>query len=244
MPNSYCMYKGKLLMGAPYSDSYIGSPHYVITVSKGDGANFNVVVNSASTAPSPNADNRVYAYIDPNFADPICDKLNALQVGLYTSGFPKLDYWQDRSLLDIRRMRPVPYEDASGTRFDINDQINDLLTIDESTPSEQHPYNNGHETQDRTFWRPSGPGEVTVYGFGFLFPTQDGLHETHMNQGNPPGGGHERENGVFQDGALIVRKVDGFAAIFTAFQTQWLPTDARGFPTSGAQPLPKWIDSS
>jgi uncharacterized protein YukJ len=96
---------------------------------------------------------------------------------------------------------PVPYKDATGARFDINDEINDLLTIDENRPSEERPYNNGRDTQDRTFWRPSGPGDVTVHGFGFLFPAQDGLHETHMNQGNPVGGGHERENGTFQDGA-------------------------------------------
>lgn len=242
MQNTYCMYKGKLIAAAPFSDSYIGSPHYVITVSTDKGGTFNIVVNSASTAPGPNGDNRVYSYIDPHFVDPVSDKLTELAPGLYTSGFPKLDYWQDRSLLDIRRMRPVPYEASDGTRFDINDEINELLTIDESSPSEQRPYNNGHETQDRTFWRPSGPGDVIVYGFGFLFqPAQDGLHETHMNQGNPLRGGHDRENGVFQDGAVIVQRTDGFAAIFTAFQTQWLPTDARGFPAAGAKPLPQFI---
>ena len=158
MQNAYCMYKGTLLAGAPFSDAYLGSPHYVITVTDGTGASFNIVVNSASTAPGPGGDDRVYSYIDQQFSDPICDKLTALAPGLYTRGFPKLDYWQDRSLLDIRRMRPVPYEDADGTRFDINDQINDMLTIDITTASEQLPYNNGHQTQDRTFWRPSGPG--------------------------------------------------------------------------------------
>jgi uncharacterized protein YukJ len=241
MRNNYCMFKGKLLFGAPYSDAYGGSPHYVITVGKDDGTSFNIVVNSASTAPTANGDNRVYVSIDSNFVDPICDKLRALAAGLYTSGFPELDYWQDRSLLDIRSMRPVPYEDPTGARFDINHEVNDLLTIDENTASEQRPYNNGQVTRDRTFWRPSGPGEVTVYGFGFLFPTQDGLHETHMNQGNPVGGGHERENGIHQDGAVIVQKADGFAAIFTAFQTQWLPTDFRGFPVPNAKPLPQFI---
>jgi uncharacterized protein YukJ len=207
-------------------------------VDRGDGSTFNIAVNSAATAPTPSGDNRVYSYIDPHFVDPICDKLTALQPGLYISGFPKLDYWQDRSLLDIRRMRPVPYKDPAGARFDINDQIDGLLTIDESTPCEQRPYNNGRETQDRTFWRPSGPG------VGFLFPAQDGLHETDMNQGNPAGGGHERENGVFQNGAMIVQKADGFAAIFTAFQTQWLPTDVRGLPVANAKPLPEFIGLS
>ncbi len=241
MPNTYCMFKGTLIAGAPFKDAYLGSPHYVITVRDGAGTPFNIVVNSASTAATAAGDARVYAYLDLHFDDPICAKLTGLGLGLHTKGFPALDYWQDRSLLDVRRMRPVPYEDADGTRFDINDNIDDLLTIDETTTSQEMPYNNGHLTQDRTFWTPSGPGDVTVYGFGFLFPTHDGLHETHMNQGNPRGGGHDRENGVFQDGAVIVQRGNDFAAIFTAFQTQWLPTDADGRPTKDAKPLPAFI---
>jgi uncharacterized protein YukJ len=163
--------------------------------------------------------------------------------GLYKDGFPRLDYWQDHSLLDLRRMRLVPYKDDDGSRFDINDQVDELLTIDEAAESQTLGFNNGHEIQQRKFWTPQGPGDVIVYGFGFLFePAENGLHETHMNQGNPRDGGHSGENGVFQDGAVIVQKGESFAAMFTAFQSQWLPTDARGRPTPNAKPLTHWID--
>jgi len=237
----YCMFKGKLLRAAPFDDSYPGSPHYVITVS-GDGEKpFNIVVNSASTEVGENGDNKVYFYADLNFDDPLTGKLAQLNLGLYTDGFPRLDYWQDRSLLDLRRMRPVPYESAPGVRADVNDIINDTLTIDESKASQPLPYDNGSgQLHDRRFWTPVA-ADVVVYGFGFLFePKQDGLHETHMNQGNPRGR-HWKENGAFQDGAVIIERAGQFAALFTAFQTQLLPTDALGRPTPRARPLPEFI---
>lgn len=241
MTNTYCMYKGKLKAGAPYL-GYPGSPHYVIRLTDGAGAEFDVVVNSASTAPTDGGDNRVYFSIDPHFADPICTDLTNLGLGLHKTGFPRLDYWQDASLLDLRRMRRVPYKDDDGSRFDINDQIDEILTIDEADPAQTLDFDNGHAVQQRKFWTPRGPGDVVVYGFGFLFePGENGLHETHMNQGNPRQGGHFGENGVFQDGAVIVQRGPSFAAVFTAFQTQWLPTDARGRPTQDAKPLTQWI---
>ncbi|MFT4065857.1 DUF2278 family protein [Paraburkholderia sp.] len=242
--NAYCMFKGKLLRAAPFKDSYIGSPHYVITVSAADNVPFNIVVNSASTEPGQNGSDDVYFYADLNFTDPLTAKLQALDLGLYTSGFPRLDYWQDSSLLDIHRMRPIPYEDENGKRADVNDVVDGILTIDESQPSQSLPFDNGSgQLHNRDFWTPTAAG-IVVYGFGFLFlPKKDGLHETHMNQGNPPGR-HYDENGAFQDGAVIVQRADGFAAMFTAFQTQRLPTDARGNPTSNARALPDFIRGS
>ena len=175
-------------MGSPTTDTYIGSPHYVVAVSKDDGTSFNIVVEFRVHRTGPNGDNRVYAYVDPNFVDPICDKLRGLQPGLHTSGFPKLDYWQDRSLLDIGRMRPVPYKDATGGRFDINDQINDLLAIDESTPSEQLPLQQRPSNTGSNVLAPvrSGGRHGLAYT-GFLFPAQDGLHETHIKSGQSVG---------------------------------------------------------
>jgi len=239
--NEYCVFKGTLLRAAPFKDSYPGSPHYVITVAGSDNKPFNIVVNSASTEPGEDGDDDVYFYADLNFDDPLTAKLEALGLGLHTSGFPRLDYWQDRSLLDLSRMRPVPYKDENGNRADVNDIIDEMLSIDESRPSQKLPYDNGSgKLQQRDFWEPTAKN-VVVYGFGFLFlPKQDGLHETHMNQGNPKGR-HFKENGAFQDGAVIVQRDNGFAAAFTAFQTQRLPTDAKGNPTKDARPLPEFI---
>jgi uncharacterized protein YukJ len=240
--DQYCMFKGKLLRAAPYSDSYSGSPHYVITVAGNDAKPFNIVVNSASTEVGEDGNDEVYFYVDLNFSDPVADKLKDLDLGLYTDGFPRLDYWQDRSLLDLHRMRPIPYEDENGERFSVNSTINQVLSIDEAQDFQLLPYDNGsHELQQRKFWTPTTDG-IIVHGFGFLFPQgENGLHETHMNQGNPRSGRHWRENGTFQDGAVIVQQGNNFVAMFTAFQTQLLPTDARGFPTGNARPLPELV---
>jgi len=94
------------------------------------------------------------------------------------------------------------------------------------------------------FLRSAPDSEVTVYGFGFLFePQKDGLHETHMNQGNPKPGhnshvkDHSSENGIHQDGAFFVEVNGKFQALFVAFQTQLIPTDNRGFPIRNAKPI-------
>lgn len=239
--NEYCMFKGELVNAAPYLPTYTGSPHYVINVSKADKSIFKIVVNSASTQIGGDNNYDVYSYADLNFSDPITGKLADLKPGLYTSGFPRLDYWQDQSLLDLHRMRPIPYEGADGSRADVNDIINQILTIDTSQPPESIPYDDGKgNAQPRDFYPPGEQG-VIVYGFGFLFePQQDGLHETHMNQGNPRGP-HWKENGAFQDGAVIVQRGNDFAAVFTAFQTQYLPTDSNGCPMKGARPLPEFV---
>ena len=239
----YCMFKGVVVNAAPFKPEYPGSPHYVITV-KGDGDRlFKIVINSASDQIGEDGNNNVYFYADLNFSDPVTEKLAPLSHDLHTDDFPRLDYWQDRSLLDLHRMRPIPFKDEDGNRADVNDIIDDVLTIDTEKEPQSLPYDNGSgQIHNRDFFTPSDTN-VIVYGFGFLFqPKQDGLHETHMNQGNPRGR-HWRENGAFQDGAVIIERAGSFAALFTAFQTQCLPTDARGFPVRDATPLPEFIRS-
>jgi len=56
------------------------------------------------------------------------------------------------------------------------------------------------------------------------FGTKQGIHDIHMNQGNPPGP-FIRDNGVFQDGGLILKFSNRYVGLFLRFQTQWLPTD-------------------
>ncbi|MGZ5819539.1 MAG: DUF2278 family protein, partial [Burkholderiaceae bacterium] len=218
--NNYCLFKGKLEVAAPYKEEYNSKPHYVIYLSTNAGGTFKIVVNSASTVAASNGNNQVFFYCDLNFDDPINQELDRLDPGLHTRQFPRLDYFQDASLLNLGRMRPIPYEDENGDRVDVNDIISDILTIDTGAAPQSLPFDNGHAVQDRDFFSPTD-ADVTVYGFGFLFePKKDGLHETHMNQGNPRGP-HWKENGTFQDGAVIVQRNGKFMAIFTAFQTQY-----------------------
>jgi uncharacterized protein YukJ len=57
------------------------------------------------------------------------------------------------------------------------------------------------------------------------FRTRQGIHDIHMNQGDPPSSSFAQSNGVFQDGGLILRCSSRYAGLFLRFQTQWLPTD-------------------
>lgn len=79
-----------------------------------------------------------------------------------------------------------------------------------------------------------GPDTAADDYFGFL--PGAGIHDIHMNQGNPENGDHGDDNGTYQDGALIVqlprRVLNGvvvqpekWEAIFIKFATQSMSTD-------------------
>ncbi len=96
-------------------------------------------------------------------------------------------------------------------------------------------------------------GELFVFGAKFPEPGQQpnprpidhefhtvqGVHDVHMNQGNPKPGSFADDNGVFQDGGLVLRFGSRDVGLFLRFETQWLPTDnATGHRLPGAQPIP------
>jgi uncharacterized protein YukJ len=58
-----------------------------------------------------------------------------------------------------------------------------------------------------------------------------GVHNIHQNQGNEIGGGHDGENGIWQDGAVIIQKADGsLVAFLNRFTGQADSTDDSGSP--------------
>ncbi len=81
-------------------------------------------------------------------------------------------------------------------------------------------------------------GDATVYAFGSAYTdggVVDGIHDIHMNQGNPvsgKGAGHGGDNGVWQDGALFLEMGGTWTAVFLAFQTESWMTDAAGDPAA------------
>lgn len=84
------------------------------------------------------------------------------------------------------------------------------------------------------------PGAM-VYATGSAFADNgvtDGIHDLHMNQGNPPTGGHSGDNGIWQDGAVFLNLPSrgagpaGWVAILIAFQTEVWTTDAAGNPAT------------
>lgn len=73
---------------------------------------------------------------------------------------------------------------------------------------------------------------VRLYMFGAPFHDydKDGMHDVHMNQGDPPGPFYHL-NGIWQDGCVIVeRPGDVLKAYLGKFVTQSLKTDDNGNP--------------
>ncbi len=73
-----------------------------------------------------------------------------------------------------------------------------------------------------------------IYAFGSAFADGgkvDGIHDIHMNQGNPKNN-HGGDNGVWQDGALLIHlpSKKTWTAVFIAFQTESWTTDSAGNP--------------
>ena len=93
-----------------------------------------------------------------------------------------------------------------------------------------------------------------VYIFGRFYSQGDGLHDVHLNQGSTkgfihrPGNDGNDHNDVWQDGAVMVDIGEPeWAAYFSAFNQQMVPTDDLGNPLpdsatigddSGAAPAP------
>ena len=75
------------------------------------------------------------------------------------------------------------------------------------------------------FGEPWGPDDANDPFFGF--DRGRGIHDVHQNQGNSRQ--FRRDDGVWQDGGIIVARENGWAAILLRFQSQsWRTDDASG----------------
>lgn len=73
-----------------------------------------------------------------------------------------------------------------------------------------------------------------IYAFGSAYADKgkvDGIHDIHMNQGNPVNN-HGGDNGIWQDGALLIHlpSKGTWTAVFIAFQNESWTTDSKGNP--------------
>ncbi len=70
-----------------------------------------------------------------------------------------------------------------------------------------------------------------VYLFGDRYEDGDGVHDIHMNQGDPFGSQWYESNGTWQDGAVACEAADGSVVVWQIrFRTQSLHTDDGGHP--------------
>jgi Uncharacterized conserved protein (DUF2278) len=71
---------------------------------------------------------------------------------------------------------------------------------------------------------------VRIYILGEPYTTGLGVHNVHLNQGDPDGQ-HQAEDGIWQDGAVIIQLAGGRVTIWQVkFNTQSLVTNELGLP--------------
>ncbi|OUL96280.1 DUF2278 family protein [Paraburkholderia hospita] len=202
------------------------SPHYQMMV-VADGEPWRVAANVKSTASDGGPDRAIVLYrIDEDFRHPIVEVLKSFPEGFQSvpagANEGGLDYIRG-NLFNPRDMRLLP-PDLPGDDNDLNDLL-DAHVQQARADSDAVIF---------SFGIPWGPENKPDKTFGFK-PNR-GVHDIHMNQGNPLDGGHAGDNGVWQDGGLVLwfPDADRWVAIFLAFQSQsWHTNDRTGQPIKG-----------
>lgn len=185
--------------------------HYEIKLNAG-GDFYRIAVNVRSQDGS-----MLMTFIDENFQHELCDRLLAAfpANGIYDINDQAsrrqfgLDFLRRNMIGDFNKMVVLP-NNAPGLDNDLQEKLTALLNKTLGDPGariftfgEQWPSTNG---KDRYF------PEIK----------DQGIHDIHMNQGNPTGS-FDKDNGVFQDGGILFYfpALDRWAVIFLAFQTQF-----------------------
>jgi uncharacterized protein YukJ len=220
---NYSVLKGSPIAGKVVDGS---SQHYQITVQTASG-NFTVAVNIQSTDGS-----EVLYAIEEQFIAPDPAALAALPAG-FTSlqsqpGGLALDFVREQingePMITQAQMTLLPIASASAKKTD-------SIRLRAAALANAVTTLIGQAIHD---------GNATVYAFGSAYADSgatDGIHDIHMNQGNPDPGRFARDNGTWQDGALFLNMpslspdpAQQWVAIFLAFQSESWQTDDNGNP--------------
>ncbi len=218
-----------VLKGTPtnYRNSKTANNHYQIRIDTGD-TSFRIAVNVRSKEVPHDL---LYA-IDPNFRHPVLDTIAALPSGFTAlptrAGSGALDYLR-ANLFDVAGMKVIP-EEQTGQNNDLNDLFDFYLK--KAIQEKALVYAFGAR------WFPASPGKKDKY---FKDTPDQGIHDIHMNQGNPAAGQFADDNGVWQDGGLFIHYAvsDTWVAVFLRFQSQAIRTDdVTGMPSDKIIPVP------
>jgi uncharacterized protein YukJ len=189
------------------------SPHYQVLVSDGEKKHRIAINVKSQQSPSD-----LLYLVNDSFQHPILN-----QLGNLNSGFHKLEHQPGGLSLDFIRgnlfrredMKPLP-PDLPGPDNDLKELID--LYIQRAIQAE--------DSVLYAFGAPWGPEPATPDKY-FGFRPGSGIHDIHMNQGSV--GRFQRDNGVYQDGALLLHfpSRNQWVGIFLAFQSQCFHTDDR-----------------
>jgi uncharacterized protein YukJ len=228
--NNYHLFIGRYDRGLMAPDAN----HFEIKINASNDF-FRVAVNVRSQDGS-----MLLTYVNDNYQHELCARLleSFPTDGIYTLIDPAkrqqfgLDFLRRNMIGDFSRMTLLP-NNAPGLDNDLEEKLTQALDKSKADPNarifvfgERWP---GTSNRDKYF------PEIK----------DQGIHDIHMNQGNPPGK-FEKDNGVFQDGGILIHypSLNRWTAILLAFQTQFNtlnpPTlhtdDQTGNRISGTEP--------
>jgi uncharacterized protein YukJ len=215
------------------------SPHFQV-LAKDNNNQYRLAINAKSVV-SPFD---LLYLVNDNFNHPIVSQLVNLPLGFKEileserkAGGISLDYIRG-NLFDVKKMKPLP-ADAPGQDNDVNDILDLYIQRAINSPNTTDLYVFGEPWGEP--WKPE-PQPDKIFGF----KPGRGIHNIHMNQGNK--GKFGQENGVYQDGGLLIHFGDRnqWVAAFFAFQSQSFHTnDQTGAPLDdkvGTDPIPVSAD--
>lgn len=193
------------------------SPHYQIRLSDGEDE-YRCAVNVLSKASPSELE---YVVVE-RFDHPILADLAPMPPGFH----------------------PLPSRPGGVALDFIRGNLFDRAAVHILPPNLPGPDNDLNDTIDHYVQRAMGDEDSLLYVFGqrwgpetqrdkiFGFKPGNGIHDIHQNQGNIAQ--FVGDDGVWQDGGLLLRFADQWVAIFLRFQTQaWHTDDATGHTIAG-----------
>ncbi len=214
-----------VLKGRPIGNRLATSrkPHYQVHISA-NGVHYRIAINVQS-----NDGSEVQYLVRSRFQHPLTDGLSPLPQGrtpvASRPGGVALDFIRG-NLAQPWEFVPLPMSTA-GPDNDLNEKLDAYVQRAMSDEA----------AMIYAFGEPWGP-EPTKADDYFGFLPGNGIHDIHMNQGNPPGR-FARDNGPWQDGGLILEfpNEQQWVAVFLKFQSQaWHSDDHIGDPIVPGDP--------
>ncbi|WP_099467958.1 YukJ family protein [Konateibacter massiliensis] len=209
---NYGVLKGKILTGR--QERYDNSPHYQILVEGENKTSYRVAVNVMSRT----QESEILYLADEQYRNAGIKNIQKLPNGFtrinQNNRELALDYTRGNMIHKHHKLVLTPH-DKPGPRNDLNDFIHEYIK-------------NSRQSNDviYVFGSKFGPEDKADPVFGF-YPML-GMHNVHMNQGND--GKWKKDNGIWQDGGILIQKEGRWIAILLAFVTQSWHTDEKGNP--------------
>ncbi|MCI0703898.1 MAG: DUF2278 family protein [Planctomycetia bacterium] len=224
---NYSLLKGTIINA---QEAKASSPHYQILVVD-DTTEYRIAVNVRSSLNPPDLE----FLLIPDFDHPLTDLLPEVAIGMHRLSDSATKRRDSGLCLDFLRMNLF--------------QRSQMKVIPSFFPG---PDNDLNEKIDQYVEYAMGDENNLIYAFGerwgpesnkrdkyFGFLPGNGIHDIHYNQGNS--GGFKGDNGVYQDGGLILyfAAENKFVAYFTKFQSQaWNSDEQTGHPLPGNHETP------